>query len=148
MNEELQSTNEELETMNDELRHRSIELNDMNSFLETVLTTLGTAVIVVDRDQQVRIWNSEARELWGLTPEEVEGRSLFSLDIGLPLASIRSQMKAIMSGRSTREEVVLEATNRRGRQFQCQLTFLRLGPASEDGAAGVIMMMESAEASG
>ena len=45
MNEELQSTNEELETMNDELRHRSMELNDMNSFLETVLTTLGMAVI-------------------------------------------------------------------------------------------------------
>jgi two-component system CheB/CheR fusion protein len=148
MNEELQSTNEELETMNDELRHRSIELNDMNSFLETVLTTLGTAVIVLDRNQQIRIWNSQARELWGLTPEEVEGQHLFSLDIGLPVASIRSQVKAIMSGRSNREEVVLEATNRRGRPFQCQVTFLRLGQASDDGAAGVVMMMERAETTG
>lgn len=134
--------------MNDELRHRSIELNEMNSFLETVLTTLGTAVIVLDRRQQVRIWNSQARELWGLTPDEVEGQHLFSLDIGLPLASIRRQLNAVMSGRSNREEVVLDATNRRGRPFQCQLTFIRLGPSGEDGAAGVVMMMESAGASG
>ena len=134
--------------MNDELRHRSIELNDMNNFLETVLTTLGTAVIVLDRNQQVRIWNSQARELWGLTPEEVDGQHLFSLDIGLPLSSIRSQLNEVTSGRSTREQLVLEATNRRGRQFQCQMTFLRLGPNNSDGAAGVVMMMERAEASG
>lgn len=133
--------------MNDELRHRSGELNDMNNFLETVLTTLGTAVVVLDPNQQVRIWNSQARELWGLTPDEVEGQHLFSLDIGLPFPSISSPLSAVMSGRSTREEIVIEATNRRGRQFQCQMTFLRLGPGSEDGAAGVIMMMERAEAS-
>ena len=42
MNEELQSTNEELETMNDELRHRTLELNEINAFLETILTTIGT----------------------------------------------------------------------------------------------------------
>ena len=34
MNEELQSTNEELETINDELRQRSVELNEVNDFLE------------------------------------------------------------------------------------------------------------------
>ena len=148
MNEELQSTNEELETMNDELRHRSIELNDMNNFLETVLATLGMAVIVLDSNQQVRIWNSQARELWGLTPEEVEGQHLFSLDIGLPMASIRPQLRAVLSGHSDREEVVLEATNRRGRQFQCQTTLIGLAPSSDDGAAGVVMMMAHAEANG
>ena len=54
MNEELQSTNEELETMNDELRHRTLELDDMNTFLETILTTIGLAVIVIDRQQHVQ----------------------------------------------------------------------------------------------
>ena len=52
MNEELQSTNEELETMNEELRHRTRELNEVNGFLETILTTIGLAVAVLDRDQQ------------------------------------------------------------------------------------------------
>ena len=49
MNEELQSTNEELETMNDELRQRTFELNEVNAFLETILTTIGLAVAVLDR---------------------------------------------------------------------------------------------------
>jgi len=41
-----------------------------------------------------------------------------------------------------REEIVLEATNRCGRGFQCRLTFLPLGTKGDDGRAGVIMTME------
>lgn len=132
--------------MNDELRHRSDELNEMNTFLETVLTTIGVAVIVLDRNQQVQIWNGQARELWGLLPEEVEGQHLLSLDIGLPMSKVKPQVTAVLSGRSDREQVVLKATNRRGREFQCQVTLLRLGPTHDDGAAGAVMMMENADA--
>lgn len=134
--------------MNDELRHRSIELNDMNAFLDTVLTTIGLAVIVLDGHQHVRIWNSQARELWGLTQEEVEGQHLFSLEIGLPLAKVRPKLSAVLAGTSNREQVVVEATNRTGKTFQCQATFLRLGRSTDDGAAGVVMMMENAASDG
>jgi two-component system, chemotaxis family, CheB/CheR fusion protein len=140
MNEELQSTNEELETMNDELRHRSVELHDMNNFLDTVLAQIGLAVVVVDHDQRVRIWNSQARELWGLTSDETEGHHLFSLDIGLPIDDLRPPLRAIFSGTSDREGVVVDAVNRRGREFQCQVTLVRLGQASDDGAGAAIMM--------
>ena len=51
MNEELRSTNEELESINDELRDRTSELNDVNDFLESILTSLGVAVAVLDRSQ-------------------------------------------------------------------------------------------------
>ncbi len=142
MNEELQSTNEELETMNDELRHRSVELNDMNMFLDTVLTRIGLAVIVLDRKQNVRVWNSQARELWGLTAEEVEGHNLFSLDIGLPLDELKPPVTAIFSGASEREEVTVDAVNRRGRSFEAQVTFLRLGPLQDDGVGAAIMMID------
>ena len=66
MNEELQSTNEELETINDELRERTGELNSVNEFLEAILTSLGVAVAVLDRQQRVQVWNRGAEELWGL----------------------------------------------------------------------------------
>lgn len=131
--------------MNDELRHRTIELDDMNTFLETILTTVGLAVIVIDRQQHVRIWNSQAREMWGLTPEEAEGQHLFALDIGLPVEKLRPQLKALLSGNTERAEVVLAATNRRGTSVQCRITFLPLGPSSGDGRGGVIMMMEAAD---
>ncbi len=142
MNEELQSSNEELETMNDELRHWTQELNDVNSILETILTTVGVAVAVLDRNQRVQIWNSKARELWGLTADEVEDEHLMSLDIGLPVESVRQQMRDTLVGRSQREEVVLEATNRRGKAFMCRVTFLPLGSTGDGNGSGVIMMME------
>lgn len=128
--------------MNDELRHRTLELNDMNRFLETVLMMTGNAVVVVDRQHNVRIWNGEARELWGLTPDEAQDQNLFSLDIGLPVGELKPALNAILSGDSEREEVVLTATNRRGRQFQCRVTTLPLAPLSDDGATGAIMLME------
>lgn len=131
--------------MNDELRHRSHELNDLNSFLETVLTTIGMAVVVLDGHQKVRVWNTQARELWGLTPDEVEGQHLFALDIGLPLTKLRQSLNELLSGETSRGEVTVEATNRRGRTFQCRVTFLRMGTASADGAAGIVMVMESVE---
>ena len=62
MNEELQSTNEELQTMNDELRNRSTELNSTNAFLEAVFTSLRSAVVVLDREMRVQVWNAGAHE--------------------------------------------------------------------------------------
>jgi two-component system, chemotaxis family, CheB/CheR fusion protein len=148
MNEELQSSNEELETMNDELRHRTLELNDVNSFLETILTTIGLAVAVLDRNLSVQIWNGQARELWGLTPEEAEDQSLLALDFGLPTETLTPLLRACLSGESDREEVVLAATNRRGAPFECQVTCLPLGSRldgskpSDARVTGVIVMMK------
>lgn len=134
--------------MNDELRHRTLELNDMNSFLETILTTIGLAVIVVNRQQHVQIWNGQARELWGLTSEEVEDQHVLSLDIGLPVEQLKGPLRACLAGESEREELVLQATNRRGRSFRCRVTCLPLGVVRDSGIAGVILIMEPAEESG
>ncbi len=142
MNEELQSSNEELETMNEELRHRTVELDDMNTILETILTTVGLAVVVVDSQQRIQIWNGQARELWGLTAEEVEDQHLLSLDIGLPLENLKNQLRATLAGRSEREESVLDATNRRGKAFQCRVRLLPLGSDGDGAVSGAIMMME------
>ncbi|HEY1518572.1 MAG TPA: CheR family methyltransferase [Solirubrobacteraceae bacterium] len=143
MNEELQSTNEELETMNDELRHRTQEVNDVNGFLETILSTIGLAVAALDRNQRVQIWNGNARELWGLTSEEAEDEHLMALDLGLPVEQLRQQIRDTLAGRSEREVVVLDATNRRGKAFKCRVTCLPLLSGGDGNISGVIMMMEA-----
>jgi two-component system, chemotaxis family, CheB/CheR fusion protein len=144
MNEELHSSNEELETMNDELRHRTLELNDMNAFLETILSTIGLAVAVLDRQQHVQIWNGQARELWGLTQEEVEDQHLLNLDFGLPVEQLKPVLRATLGG-SLQEAIVLDATNRRGRTFHCRVTCLPLGGDHDGTVSGVIVMMEAVE---
>src|SRR5262249_49915954 len=121
MNEELQSTNEELETINDELRQRTDDLNALNSFLESILTSLQSAEIVVDRDVRIQVWNKQAAELWGLRDDEVEGEHLMNLDIGLPVERLNQPIRLCLTGESD-EEIALdfEAVNRRGRSVRCR----------------------------
>jgi two-component system, chemotaxis family, CheB/CheR fusion protein len=144
MNEELHSANEELETMNEELRHRTLELNDTNAFLEKILTTIGVAVAVLDRHQRVEVWNSQAYELWGLTAEDVEDQNLLALDFGLPVEQLKPVLRGTLNGDSTTQEITVEATNRRGRKFQCRVTCLPIGNDRDGQVSAVIMLMDSA----
>jgi two-component system CheB/CheR fusion protein len=145
MNEELQSTNEELATINDELQQRTEELNDVNAFLESVLGSLGSAVIVVDRDFQIQGWNAQARELWGLAEDEVRGSHLLNLDIGLPVDRLREPVKAVLSGTSEDGEVVLPAVNRRGRTIEAHVKFSPLAHHGDE-VRGAILLMDAVAA--
>ncbi|MGH2545108.1 MAG: CheR family methyltransferase [Ardenticatenaceae bacterium] len=144
MNAELQSTNEELETMNNELRHRSSEYNQINAFLESILTSLDGAVVVLDRGQRIQVWNPRAEELWGLRRDEVEGKHFQTLDIGLPVEQLKRTIRACLSGVTSREVLTLEALNRRGRSIQCNVTCTPLRGA-EGEILGVIVVMEAEE---
>ena len=114
----------------------------MNAFLDTILGTVGLGVLVVDGNQQIQVWNGHARELWGLTSEEVEGQHVLSLDIGLPLENVKGELRAILEGRSEQEQTVLQATNRRGKPVQCAITLLPLKSDHDGTVSGAIMMME------
>ena len=138
MNEELQSSNEELETMNDELQQRTIELDEINAFMETILTSLGIGVIVLDQRQNIEVWNGHAEDLWGVRAREAEGDHIMSLDIGLPVDRLRKPLKAVMNG-STREDLELEATDRRGKAFRCRVTVVPLALTGKDSKGAVIL---------
>jgi two-component system CheB/CheR fusion protein len=142
MNEELQSTNEELQTINDELGTRSRELNDVNAFLETILSKLGVAVIVVDRDQTVQIWNAESADLWGVRADEAEGQHLLGLEFGLPLDGVRTALRRVLGGSKEQAVLELDATNRRGRAVRLRVTCLPLA-AVPDEVTGAILVTES-----
>jgi two-component system CheB/CheR fusion protein len=150
MNEELQSTNEELETINDELRERTSELNQVNDFLEAILTSLGIAVAVLDREGRVQVWNHRADDLWGLRPDEAIEHHFLSLDIGLPMEGLAHALRAVLGGASDREVVALQAVNRRGRPITCTTTVLPLvaPPGSRAPATGAILLMEDGPPAG
>jgi two-component system, chemotaxis family, CheB/CheR fusion protein len=140
MNEELQSTNEELQTLNDELRQRTDELNTTNKFLESILASLRSAVVVVDRKSNVVSWNAHAGELWGLRPDDVEGMPLLTLDTGLPVEQLTSAVRDCLVGNQNYLELVVKAVNRRGRNFSCHITFTPLIDGAND-RTGVLLLM-------
>jgi len=144
MNEELHSTNAELETINDELRERTGELNSVNDFLESILTSLGVAVAVVDRSQRVQVWNRGAEDLWGLRQDEATDAHFLALDIGLGPERLAPALRAVIGGDSAKETARLEAVNRRGRGVVLDTTILPLLAPGADGVEvrGAIVLME------
>ncbi|MEH1789821.1 CheR family methyltransferase [Nostoc sp.] len=140
MNEELQSTNEELQTINNELSERTTELNRTNIFLVSILRSFQTGIVVIDSSFNISIWNYMVEDLWGLRTDEVIGKSIFSLDIGLPVEQLRSPIRDSLSGKKQFQEMILDATNRRGRQIKCYLAITPLLGIEMQGA--VLMMVD------
>jgi two-component system CheB/CheR fusion protein len=118
-----------------------VELKTAHAFLESVPASLHAGAITIDRHFTILMWNHEASALWGLRPEEVREQSLLSLDIGLPVEQLRPPVRALLSGDSTYEELVLAVTNRRGRALQCRVTCSRLLGTAQT-IQGVILMEE------
>lgn len=86
-------------------------------------------------------WNDEADNLWGLRLDEVRGQSILSLDIGLPVEQLREPIRNCLAETETRQETVLEAVNRRGRTFQCRVSYNPLLGFQRE-TLGAILLME------
>jgi two-component system CheB/CheR fusion protein len=153
INEELRTTNEELQTKNVELEQRTADLNQTKLFLESILASVDVGVVVIDRDFEILLWNEQAQNLWGLREPEVLGRSLLSLDIGLPVAELAEPVRALLAdeGAETEpgtappeHEMSLEAVNRKGQVIEVQITnTLRRAPDGE--TEGVVLVIRKKE---
>jgi two-component system CheB/CheR fusion protein len=140
-NEELQSTNEELATVNEQLHERTVEAVSVNGFLEGILATLPSSVIVVDRDLTVQLWNRQSEELWGLRADEVTGKHLLNLDVGLPVDQLKDPVRACLSDGATTIPVELSAVNRRGRAIDLHVSCRPL--QTSKGVGGVIVLLDA-----
>ena len=141
MNEELQSANEELQTINDEMRQRTDELTESASFLSSILSSLRGGVVVVDPQYKILVWNRLAEELWGMRFDEVKGKSLLDLDIGLPVQRLKNPIHASMADDQEVQELILDAVNRRGRKMKCRI-IINPFQAAQDKPQGAVIMME------
>jgi two-component system CheB/CheR fusion protein len=143
MNEELQSTNDELQGINEQLRGRTEELDQTNSFLGSVLRSLGSAVIVLNEDLRVRVWSPGAEDLWGLRPDEAESKELPSLDIGLPVAEIAPKLRQVLTDAQAdgNMDAMVTAINRRGKTVKLAIAASPM--RTEEGTvSGVILVID------
>ncbi len=141
-NEELQATNEELETINVEAGQRMDEADRATGFLQDVLRSIPLGAVALDSDLNITLWNDRAEEWWGLRADEVVGKSLLGLDIGLPVERLRGVIELCREGGIEEAgAIVLRAHDRRGRPLACRVTCtpLRDMPPGEE---GVILLME------
>jgi two-component system CheB/CheR fusion protein len=102
---------------------------------------MGVAVAVLDRNLTVQVWNAHSVDLWGVRADEAEGENLLNLDLGLKVDRLAKPLRDILRDGQNRVELMLEATNRRGRAIDCRVVAL---PLSVDGGeiSGAILLME------
>jgi two-component system CheB/CheR fusion protein len=101
--EELQSTNEELETINGELRMRTGELNEAQTFLEGVMSSVAAAVVVLDTGLRVRTWNSGAEDIW-VNAMNRRGRAITCAISCSPLNEAREGVVLLMEEQPATDE--------------------------------------------
>ena len=144
LNEELQSTNQELETVNQELHMRNQAFDEMNKFLNSILSSIPGAVVVLDTELQVELWSERAEDLWGLRADEVLGRPFLNLDIGLPVIELKTPIRDCILDSNESQTVILDARNRRGHDIQVKVSCTpRLG--YQKMTQGVIIIMDEIE---
>jgi two-component system CheB/CheR fusion protein len=141
MNEELQSMNDELQGANEELRDRSSELTQLNDFMESILSSMKSAVIVLDRDFTVQTWNKNAHELWGVRADEAVGSHLLSLDFGLPMDALKPLLRSVLNDSDEAQHLAIDAINRRGRPVDLSITVAPL--LSRGASTGVLLVMDA-----
>jgi two-component system CheB/CheR fusion protein len=124
MNEELQSANDELQSTNEQLRDQTLAVGEANGFMQAILDSLDTAVIVVDGDLVVQVWSRQAEELWGLRESETVGRHIFNLDSGMPTEQLHGWLRRVVTGQDRGGILpeLIPSINRRGRRIQLRMT--------------------------
>ncbi|MCU1599729.1 MAG: cheR [Frankiales bacterium] len=143
MNEELQSTNEELQTLNDELRDRTLQVDEANSFLQGILEGLTQAVVVVDGDYRVQLWNQGAERLTGQRAFEVEGLLLLDTALEMPLDELHALMRrSIVEGKEN--EISTELTNRFGKNIRRTVSAVPLRRDNGRPRGAVISILDTA----
>src|SRR6266478_6432732 len=80
-NEELQSTNAELDATNRELAHRTEELNSLAFIQRVTIRSLNAAVILLDANGRITMWNLAAERLLGVPEDEAMGQLFWTLHV-------------------------------------------------------------------
>lgn len=134
--------NDELQGANEELRERSAQVVRLNDFMESILSSMSSAVIVLDRQLCVQAWNRNAQELWGVRADEAMGVHLLTLDTGLPVEPLKPLLTRALADPLEVHQLAHDATNRRGRPVHLGITVAPL-VSPEGESTGVLLVMDA-----
>jgi len=132
--------------MNAEFDQRTDDLNQVNSFLESILASFNAGVIVLDPNLRVQAWSARATDLWGLAPEEAVGEHFANLDSGLPVAEVLDDIRDGLADGAAPVHRKVTAVTRRGTRIECRVTITPLlGPRGA--SRGAIVLTEELDGS-
>ncbi len=97
--EELQSTNEELITLNQEVQSKNTALTQARDFAMSIVETVREPLLVLDTELRIRTANPAFYSGFGTSPEETEGRFLYSAGGGgWDIPHLRKLLDRVLAG--------------------------------------------------
>jgi len=136
-NEELQSLNEELETTNEEMELRGKELDASNERYAETLENLPWPMMLMDRDQNIVVWNAAARKLFGFGSTSMAGLNLSRLPI--PKETTNAILRRYRSSLIKAKSVVAKGVALRGTKAREYMN-IHFRPLSKDDFGSVLVM--------
>ena len=115
--EELQSTNEELNTLNEELANRNRELTRSHNDLNNLFSNIDVAIIVLNNELEIRLFNSISEKLFNLIPADV-GRCISDIRLKLKITDLEAKLKEIVENFVTKKE---EVQDEKGRWYEMRM---------------------------
>jgi two-component system CheB/CheR fusion protein len=112
--------------------------------MESILSSLNAAVVVVTPELIVQVWNRQAEDMWGLREEETLGQHLLNLDSGMPTEDLKALVRDVIQGDAPDAQAQLRAVNRRGRAIQLRVAVTPLLSGGE-APNGALLVMEGRE---
>ncbi|KKB07377.1 chemotaxis protein [Devosia chinhatensis] len=135
MNEELQSTNEELSTVNDELKTKVDQVSVANADLRNFFDSTDLAVVVLDRDLNVRSFTNAATSIFPLKDGD-KGRAFAEVASRLSSSQYLTDAQEVAkTGKPVQRRVY---TQDRSRTFALRIHPYRLTATENDGAILVL----------
>jgi two-component system CheB/CheR fusion protein len=110
-----------------------------------VFTSLRSAVVVIDREYRVQVWNGRAEDLWGVRPDEAQREHFLGLDLGLPVADLRQPIREVLNGTREQYDLVVPATSRRGKSIECRVNIAPLRRTDRAITGAILLMDEQQE---
>jgi len=140
MSERLAVSEEEVEHARDRLTRKNEELEERRRFMETVLETVGTGIVVVDSEGTITAVNAAGCRILNLEPEAVVGRGLDEAFSGPGHVEIAGLARRLLSGRTARQEREVTVPWR-GRDRHLAVTVVGL-PSPAGSAPGVVVVVD------
>ncbi|MBI3354917.1 MAG: PAS domain-containing protein [Nitrospirae bacterium] len=126
MTDDLKFSNERLAEANISLQKGNIELERRRGYIETVLESIATGVISVDKDGRITTFNSSAEKILGIPASDVIGKHYQSALHLLPLDKVQELINRMRSqGKAAIEEELQVELNNKPLRLGLNITALR-----------------------
>ena len=114
--EEIESTNEELTTSNQELNARIVQIEELYTYYEGIISTVHEPVLILDRNIRVKSANSSFCKMFKVTEDDLLGVSIYK---------INNAEWNIPALRELLEDIIPK--NNRFQDFEVEQTFEQIG---------------------